>query len=120
MRKRPRFKSRTPPPMSQLLFISFLFVMISTFLSIWYIDAKIKPVLMDIAKRKQLSLLLERLIQLLNLPKIIRLIKLLEQLQTLTEMYQLLVGIRQLLIKSIEQQQTVLRNFLEYESWRTT
>ncbi|HEY4602193.1 MAG TPA: sporulation protein YunB [Cerasibacillus sp.] len=52
MRKRTRFKSRTPPPMSQLLFISFLFVMISTLLSIWYIDTKIKPVLMEIAKRK--------------------------------------------------------------------
>jgi len=38
--------------MSQLLFISFLFVMISTLLSIWYIDTKIKPVLMEIAKRK--------------------------------------------------------------------
>ncbi|TXL58128.1 sporulation protein YunB [Cerasibacillus terrae] len=53
MRRRFRFKKiRTPPPISRLILVSFTLVLISTVFSIWYINEKIKPTLMQIAERK--------------------------------------------------------------------
>ncbi|MFC0300995.1 sporulation protein YunB [Virgibacillus soli] len=45
-------RSRTPPPIRTILGVSFFLVLMITAFSIWFIDQKIKPVLIDIAERK--------------------------------------------------------------------